>query len=241
MDLSTRPSDPVSESGPRAGDIETALAVGLAAACFARTFRGPRSSFWRRMTGTGAVLGAVALAREPSLRSVRPRPRHLVEGGIVAGGLYAIFRAGDAVARRVMPDGAGDIDDIYALRVGHDPSQIAARLALVIGPAEELFWRGFVQRRLARDHGRWGAAARAASAYAGVHLAAGNPTLVGAAGVAGAYWSVLAAAGVDMESLVVSHVLWDIVIFLVAPTARSGTHPVVSSGALSRRVPPGAR
>jgi len=30
---------------------------------------------------------------------------------------------------------------------------------------------------------------------------------------------VLAAAGVDVESLIVSHVLWDIVIFLVAPTS----------------------
>jgi len=37
--------------------------------------------------------------------------------------------------------------------------------------------------------------------------------------VAGLYWSVLAALGVDIEALVVSHVLWDIVIFLVAPTS----------------------
>ena len=44
-------------------------------------------------------------------------------------------------------------------------------------------------------------------------------TLVGAAGVAGAYWSALAAAGMPIGSLIVSHVAWDIWIFLVAPTA----------------------
>ena len=62
------------------------------------------------------------------------------------------------------------------------------------------------------------AGAAAAVLYAGVQVASDNPTLVGAAGVAGAYWSALAAAGVDMESLIVSHVLWDIVILLVART-----------------------
>ena len=50
-------------------------------------------------------------------------------------------------------------------------------------------------------------------------MATGNPTLIGAAGVAGAYWSALAAAGVSMPALIVSHIVWDIWIFLIAPTA----------------------
>ena len=44
-------------------------------------------------------------------------------------------------------------------------------------------------------------------------------TLVGAAGVAGAYWSALAAAGMPIGSLIVSHVAWDIWIVLVSSTA----------------------
>jgi len=150
---------------------------------------------------------------------MHPQPRHLLEGAASAAGLYAIFQVGDLMARRIMPNGAGDIDAIYDLRSDQDERVIAARLVAVIGPAEELFWRGFLQERLSRRRGRWAGAALASAAYAGVHLASGNPTLVGAAGVAGAYWSVLAAAGVDVESLIVSHVLWDIVIFLVAPTS----------------------
>jgi membrane protease YdiL (CAAX protease family) len=196
-------------------------ALGVAATCFTATFRGPKASFWPRMTATGAVLGTISLARSPELRRLRPRPRHVVQGAAIAAGLYGIFRVGDVMARRVMPDGAADIDAIYELRTHHSDRMIAARLATVIGPAEELFWRGYLVEVLGRRRGRWAAAALAAAAYAGVHVTSGNPTLVGAAGVAGAYWSVLAAAGVDMESLIVSHVLWDIVIFLVAPTTRA--------------------
>jgi hypothetical protein len=49
-------------------------------------------------------------------------------------------------------------------------------------------------------------------------VATGNATLVGAATVAGGVWSALAALGVPMPALVVSHVVWDIWIFLVQPT-----------------------
>jgi hypothetical protein len=51
-----------------------------------------------------------------------------------------------------------------------------------------------------------------------VHVASGNFTLVGAAGVAGAHWCALYAAGMPMGALIVSHTAWDIWIFLVQPT-----------------------
>src|SRR5438552_3182578 len=41
---------------------------------------------------------------------------------------------------------------------------------------------------------------------------------LGAAGVAGAHWCALYAAGVPLGALVVSHVAWDVWIFLVQPT-----------------------
>lgn len=171
------------------------------------------------MTQTGAVLGGVALANEPSLRRLRPTKADVGAGMASAAGLYVIFRVGDFFARRIMPTGAEDIEAVYELRGGHDPRALAARLAAVIGPAEELFWRGFVQNRLETGFGGRGTAA-AIGAYGGVHLVTGNPTLIGAATVAGAYWGLLAAAGMRMEALIVSHVTWDVVIFLVAPTKR---------------------
>ncbi len=202
------------------------LAAGLGAAysAFAITFRGPRSDFWRRMTATGLTLGSLALAGEPELRRTRVRGRDVVTGLAAAAGLYGMFLVGDRLVRRLLPRGGEEIGSVYELRELGRPAELAARLALVIGPAEELFWRGFVNARLARRLGRWPGAAVGSLAYAGAHVATGNFTLFGAAGVAGAYWSALAAAGMPMGALIVSHAGWDLLTFLVAPTAPREAH-----------------
>jgi membrane protease YdiL (CAAX protease family) len=195
----------------------TAALIGAYGA-FAATFRGPRDRFWERMTHTGMALGTFALATEPELRRTRIRARDVALGLASAAGLYGVFRVGDRAARRIMPKGAEEIGDVYALRALQPKAEIAGRLALVIGPAEELFWRGFVLRRSQRLYGRWRGAAVAALKYGGAHIATGNATLTGAATTAGAYWSALAAAGMPMGALVVSHVAWDVWIFLLQPT-----------------------
>lgn len=199
------------------------LPVSLAAAyvAFAMTFRGPKERFWPRMTRTGAVLGGLALATDGSLRRTRIRAKDVVLGLAAAAGLYGIFRVGDRAARRLMPKGGEEIDAVYGLRRLRPAGELAFRLGVVIGPAEELFWRGLVQRLAAKLHGRWEGAALTAGAYAGAHAVTGNLTLIGAAGVAGAYWSALAAAGLPMGALIVSHVAWDVWIFLLAPTTPS--------------------
>ena len=196
------------------------VAIGLAVAqgAFAATFRGPRAAFWDRMTLTGLTLGGYALVASPVLRRTRIRPRDLALGFASAGALYATFRAGDRFARRFVSSGERDIADIYALRMLRPAEELAGRLATIIGPAEELFWRGYVQAGLMAAFGRWPGSALAALAYGGVHLVTGNFTLFGAAGIAGAHWCLLYGAGVPLGALVVSHVTWDIWIFLVQPT-----------------------
>ena len=193
--------------------------MAFAYGAFAFAFRGPRDRFWQRMTATGLALGTLAVATDTRLRRTRIRARDVTLGLGSAAALYAIFREGDRMARRIMPGGGEQIDDVYRLRQLRPRGELAARLAFAIGPAEELFWRGFVQRRFASAIGRWPAAVAAAGSYGGAHLATGNLTLTGAAAVAGAYWSALAAAGMPMGALIVSHVAWDIWIFLISPTA----------------------
>ena len=197
------------------------VALGLAAAqsCFAATFRGPRNRFWDRMTLTGLALGGYALVARPALRSTRIRPTHVVLGAASAAVLYGTFAVGDRVARRIVPSGSRDIAEIYALRDLRPSGEIALRLVTIIGPAEELFWRGLVQDGLMTRYGRWRGTAMAAAAYGGVHVVTGNFTLFGAAGIAGAHWCALYAAGVPLGALVVSHQLWDIWIFLLQPTS----------------------
>jgi membrane protease YdiL (CAAX protease family) len=210
------------QGGARTDDRPGALplAIGLAAAvgAFSSTFRGPRDRFWQRMTWTGLTLGGFALVASGPSRRARIRPWHLPLGLLSAGVLYATFQLGDRFARRYVPGGDAEIREIYALRTLRPRSEIGTRLATVIGPAEELFWRGLVQAALMRRFGRWRGAALAAGAYGGVHVTTGNFTLMGAAGVAGAHWCALYAAGMPLGALIVSHVAWDIWIFLVQPT-----------------------
>jgi hypothetical protein len=170
------------------------------------------------MTWTGATLGGLALLTSSRSRGARLRLWHLPVGLLSAAALYVTFQVGDRFARRFVPGGEAQILEIYALRALRPQGEIATRLATIIGPAEELFWRGLVQAALMRRFGRWKGAALAAGAYGGVHLTSGNFTLLGAAGVAGAHWCALYAAGVPLGALVVSHVAWDIWIFLVQPT-----------------------
>jgi membrane protease YdiL (CAAX protease family) len=170
------------------------------------------------MTLTGLSLGSLALLTSRPARQMRIGRPEVALGLASAAALYATFRIGDTFARRFVPGGDAEIRDIYTLRTIRPKAEIAVRLATIIGPAEELFWRGLVQEALMTRFGRWSGAALAAAAYGGVHIVTGNFTLFGAAGIAGAHWSTLYAAGVPLGALVVSHVTWDIWIFLVQPT-----------------------
>ncbi|HEX5451491.1 MAG TPA: CPBP family intramembrane glutamic endopeptidase [Candidatus Limnocylindrales bacterium] len=170
------------------------------------------------MTRTGLALGSFAVLTSPVARRARLRAWHVPLGLASAGVLYATFQVGDRFARRFVPTGERDITEIYGLRALRPRDEIALRLVTIIGPAEELFWRGLVQEALMGAFGRWRGAALAAAAYAGVHVVTGNFTLVGAAGVAGAHWCALRALGVPIGALIVSHAAWDVWIFLLQPT-----------------------
>jgi hypothetical protein len=165
--------------------------------------------------------GENATAGFELLRAARGRAESRGHAGVaaLAAVLYATFAAGDRFARRFVPSGDREIREIYALRTIRPRGEIATRLATIIGPAEELFWRGLIQDGLAARFGRWRGAAAAAGAYGAAHVVTGNATLVGAATTAGAYWSALRATGMPIGALVVSHVVWDVWIFLVQPTA----------------------
>lgn len=196
------------------------IGLTLAFALFGFTFRGPRSRFWQRMTWTGLALGSLSLIAEPKLRRTRFGLCDVVLGLGSASILYVIFQIGDRLTRLILPKGEAEIGAIYGLEQLRPRQELAARLALIIGPAEELFWRGLVQARLMKQFGALPGYVLGTAAYGGAHLVTGNFTLIGAATVAGAFWGGLAALGVPPGALIISHSFWDVFIFLIAPTKK---------------------
>lgn len=192
--------------------------LSLAWGLFSLTFRGPTGRFWDRMTLTGVILGGFSLLARPRLGRTRIGLREIFWGAISAAGLYGIFQLGDRLTRWLLPEGSEQIDQIYGLKRLRSAPELMARLTFIIAPAEELFWRGFLQGSISDRWGNVAGALASVAAYGGAHLASGNVTLIGAATVAGGYWGGLYAMGAPLGALIVSHVLWDNLIFLIAPT-----------------------
>jgi len=196
------------------------LGATLAFGLFSLTFGGPRGQFWDRMTATGLTLGSLALTTQPRLRKTRLGLKDVLLGISYAGLLYGIFHLGDRISRLILPFAGRQIESIYALKRIRPKGELIARLGLIIGPAEEFFWRGFLQQGLMERFGRVWGTILGVLAYGGAHIVSGNFTLVGAATVAGAFWGGLYGLGAPLGALIVSHVLWDNIIFLIAPTTR---------------------
>jgi membrane protease YdiL (CAAX protease family) len=196
------------------------LGAGLAFGFFALIFRGERRHFWDRMTGAGVVLGSLALATQPKLRKTRFSIKDIALGLGLAGLLYGVFQLGDRLAHWIIPDGGSQIESIYALKRMRPRRELMVRLGLVIGPSEEFFWRGFLQDGLMEHFGRLRGTLLGIAAYGGAHVFSGNFTLVAAATMVGIFWGGLYGLGLPLGALIVSHVVWDNLIFLIAPTTK---------------------
>lgn len=143
--------------------------------------------------------------------------RKIAIGAASAALLYAVFAAGRLLALRLFPFAASGIAGVYALRSGVPLLRVALLIALVIGPGEELFWRGFFQHNVAETAGRRRGFVLASLLYATVHLASGNIMLVLAAAVCGVFWGWLYLRYRSPLANVVSHTLWDLAVFVAFP------------------------
>ena len=93
----------------------------------------------------------------------------------------------------------------------------ALALALVIAPAEELFWRGAVQQALRPRLGRAGGALVAAVLSSLVLLVFREPLLALAAFPTSLAWGLLAEWRRGLVAPMVSHSLWDLLIVILLP------------------------
>lgn len=181
----------------------------------------PHLNFWLTMALSGVILTSMSLSISPELRSsLREnfRVSDVPLGVAIGAVLWGIFWVGDKVAVWMFPFADGEIGSIYAMRDGMDYLAIGALLLLVVGPAEEIFWRGFVQERLSVKWSPTMGFVLTTAIYALAHIWSFNFMLIVAAAVAGGVWGLLYRLFPKrIWALVISHAVWDVAVFLIFP------------------------
>ncbi len=176
-------------------------------------------NFWVMMTLSASLLGGGALLIEKSgmFKTAQPRPilRTIVWGVGSAAFLYTIFTAGDIITS-IWHLQDSKVWEVYNARE-QAPGWLIALLLLIIGPGEEFFWRGFVQKRLVDAYDVKYGYILAALLYAAAHIISLNPILVLAALVCGLFWGLLYKLTDSIWTCVISHAVWDVMIFVVLP------------------------
>ncbi|MDD5309874.1 MAG: CPBP family intramembrane metalloprotease [Deltaproteobacteria bacterium] len=127
-------------------------------------------------------------------------------------------------ARRVLPD-VMPISGLWLGRLASRASAVPVWLAgpagaIVLVPAEELFWRGFVLRRLAVRLGPVAGVTIAAAAYAIFWTAALDPLVGGAAALCGLAFGVMTVRSKSLVPAMAGHALLWILAVSVMPLYR---------------------
>jgi hypothetical protein len=197
------------------------VSIAAAFALWTVTFAVPVGNFWFKLTGSAVLLAATGLIA--SRREIGAlfafRFRHLGIGVLSALALYAIFWLGKLAAGWLFAFAPGQIASVYATKTQLDALLIGLLLLFLMGPAEEIYWHGFIQRRLVARYGVRAGVLTTAVVYALVHVGSLNPMLILAAGVCGLYWGLLYQREQNLIPLIISHSLWDLLIFVLFPMA----------------------
>lgn len=179
----------------------------------------PYVNFWWMMTGSACTLSLLATLFAPGWwKRVRLTPANILLGVAIAVALWGIFWVGDKLSQLMFDFARPQVDTIYGMKEGESPWLLTGLMLFLIGPAEEIFWRGYVQQKLSE---RWNANKGlivTTLIYALVHAGSCNFMLTMAALVAGAAWGVLYRFFPErFAAIIISHALWDVAVFIWFP------------------------
>lgn len=170
---------------------------GCVLTCFALTFGG-----WKSV-GTGDDSSPVTTC---------------LWGIAIAILLWGIFYVGDKVSQLLFSFSRAQVNLIYSIKGDTSPTLLALLLLFIIGPAEEIFWRGYVQRTLSEHQSPFMAFILTTACYAFVHLPSCNFMLIMAALVCGIIWGGLYwLMPHNLKAIIISHALWDAAAFIWFP------------------------
>ncbi len=179
----------------------------------------PHINFWLMMTLSATGLAAIVLFLQHKNVSeiFRFKAFYIGIGIISAFVLYLVFLVGNAAASKLLSFSQRQVSDIYDLSTQSNPIIVGILLFLFIGPGEEIFWRGFIQQKLAHRQGPLKGFLTAALIYGAVHLWAFNFMLFITAFICGLFWGFIYMRYRSVWPGIISHALWDVSIFILLP------------------------
>ncbi len=188
----------------------------------------PHVPFWGMMAFSSAVLLVLSFTLFGQwCRGLRFSAGQIALGLALAAALWGVFWVGDKLSGAMFSFARPQVDTIYALKSGTAKWLLSAQLMLLTGPAEEIFWRGCMQRHIAeylqgRRDGKGDARLTAAIitllVYTLVHLPSLNFMLIMAAAVAGGAWGLMYYLKPQwLPALIISHAVWDTAVFVIFP------------------------
>ena len=175
-------------------------------------FNGTVLDFWTRISIAALTLFLVSVPKYARMK-IRPSISGLAVGFSSAILLYIFFWSGFQVAKRV-PGFLEQTSWVYGLRGQTPLPTISLLLLFPIGPVEELYWRGLVQGYLNGVLSPLKALALTSVLYSSIHLSTLNPSLMLVALIGGLVWGAIFNRFRNLFPVLVSHVLWDELIFV---------------------------
>ncbi len=179
----------------------------------------PYVNFWWMMTGSACTLSILATIFAPGWwKRVKLTPTDILLGIAIAAALWGVFWIGDKLSQLMFNFARPQVDLIYGMKDGESMWLLTVLMLFLIGPAEEIFWRGYIQQNLSQ---RWNPNIGfivTTAIYALVHAGSLNFMLTMAAMVAGAAWGVLYRFFPNrFGAIIVSHAVWDVAVFIWFP------------------------
>lgn len=138
-------------------------------------------------------------------------------GLLTASLLYLIFLFGNYLSRQLFSFAGSGIHAVYDFKSGKNLWRIVLLLFFIIGPGEEIFWRGFLQQQFSQHFNPRAGFIIVALLYTFIHVGSGNIMLILAALVCGISWGLLYCYFQSITINMISHLVWDLMVFIVWP------------------------
>ncbi len=200
-------------------DLKTATGAAIVGAAMVTLFLLPARYFVSATFVVTALMIGMAYLVGGYVRLPKPTVAAVVLGLASAGGLYAVFFAGNwAIMTFRFPGiGSSNASAIYAL-IASPSNPLALQVAVLAFDAVgyESFFRGALQRKLQPRLGV-GAAPVVAALDAALHLATLNPLWVATTFVADLAWGLTYFRANNLTASLTSHFVWDLAIFIIRP------------------------